>query len=1556
MVIGVLCLLIFAFIISGVVKKKGGYAPITRFRCKQKNASINSVGLQCDLFVVSPLGMKYMRERYELHKYFIISLFYVYNIKNITQDPLKYLVDAYKKKKDPNYEFYGNIGTSIVLLELYNAQCFEQGNKYMKSLIYDETKQFNFAEILMKALGDQEKGKHVGFIQFVMEEFRELRDAMRKDQNIDDVKYIGQLVGGEPKARTRSPIITEFGNNSLDWKLFKLNYGVKNVRETTKTNELLKRIKRVREGLSDEEPPIQGGVVEEGEVKKEGKEVPRKRKKTPPKEKSHKPNPVDLEGGLLGGVINLIQPDKPHFINQGKSPSSCASCALYNLLYVKTNVSTFLEPEDILPEDPVKPTCEKVRGILNSFLSEKIEKESCKGYFYNSMNVLLLSDLTKVAERTKIFDKGRINALVELSFLSEEESNDAKKVHLHELMCRVHWISLRIVGNDLFIYDSLKKAPYILTDSGELRFCPINAMFLLNSDQINTLRKIFKGCIIPIHDNTKFDEINTSLTKYDPPPWLSPSVSSFPKQVNGVNMPPPQMTLGPPRVPSFRSTRTEETEEEYKLRCREKMKEIEEKLGNPGEFSADQIYTLFQENFEEGHSRTPHFQWSWDQSHGHFPCEFSIVGEGGIPLLEGKVKYSDKFSCKGSRLLGAMVAITEENIRNWYKLSEEECRKNFKFYEYSSEYEGKVSIFDHDRSDIPEITEFKESKIKCSKDLSEALVRNGIADIYPAEKVALFLIYSCFYDGLLLKDGFIKGLDTKLAAYLLYTFMFNTVCSCIMDKSWNSSLSNEYVYVYQNNTNRHNQNIMENCDQHVYDVFKLTVDSSKNKNLLSDATKRDPEFKKDLRTTACDTLNGFDKQLAKGIFERFARMEEVEPNPKYSSIGQDPSSNEFLGTSLPGKFEWEEGKPELLDESTSDDPGVNWGEGCVVSDWSGNHDNVQPQVYTQEQESMIEEVSAFQDAEEQFYGQTFEQLGQWKSNFAAAERIIKLSEIQDHDLENCMELDDFLRRTFEQLPGLGDVGGTYLKKATDLAQRVNELFSPNLRSRTVHIKSLFLTLQKLEYLVEEIEVEITKIEQSTVPKKLPEIIHNTIGRVAFRALLYERTTKNLNPRLDPQLPSLVEKYKSYEDFYLRIDDQNKKLQSEAKEDIKNGALDDLGSCTENKLYKRFVEDEYYRYGYCGDPLPNVKMLPSFTTSCESKYKEGVFRGVFGGTLSPFPSLKISDKVNVEEFGKNSELSFFYLEFFSSIHYIACEFPFECNDSESQDILHDVFAPTSHKEIRHVARYEYMSFGEPPLDTLISVQKHQNNRGQEKKPGLTFKPAFFMSFDKYPITNTLENILLSGDDTGCLSPLDTYLCIFTVLDGMADLHEALISHGDLNLFNIGKTINGEWLIWNHSLSPTRKLYQMEQDNYDTIFKDPMSKNTTEFRSDVFSFGIFLAIILRTTFSHENLNTCLRNLQAWAPTMFGSNSRNGNPKPFIEGTPADSYFNELIEKCLSLNPEDRPTFSNILEKLKADSGKDQTKTPVFKLYLSFTDGSLQKEINEQIPSNKLSMTLS
>ena len=94
-----------------------------------------------------------------------------------------------------------------------------------------------------------------------------------------------------------------------------------------------------------------------------------------------------------------------------------------------------------------------------------------------------------------------------------------------------------------------------------------------------------------------------------------------------------------------------------------------------------------------------------------------------------------------------------------------------------------------------------------------------ISDIYSAQKVIMFL-----YDCLLTENVEPKELE----AYIICVSLFNSMCACYMEDSWNESNKNEYAYIYDRNVNERDKiKMIKLKDNKVYklQITKETIES-----------------------------------------------------------------------------------------------------------------------------------------------------------------------------------------------------------------------------------------------------------------------------------------------------------------------------------------------------------------------------------------------------------------------------------------------------------------------------------------------------------------------------------------------------------------------------------------------------------------------------------------------------------------------------------------------------------------------------------------------------------
>lgn len=193
------------------------------------------------------------------------------------------------------------------------------------------------------------------------------------------------------------------------------------------------------------------------------------------------------------------------------------------------------------------------------------------------------------------------------------------------------------------------------------------------------------------------------------------------------------------------SNEEEEEEEEYEL-----------------PISVDELKKIIKERRNKKKSETPD----------------PIAHDFHITSLSRPVHQSQnyKYTCQQKGLSSTYKSI-DGVIRNWYKGDEDTI--NDHFVNYQTDANG--LIIKDSRSDIA-------SKKKAKgQDISY-----GTADIYPAEKVIMMILYLSLYD---LSPDAPDDLDDLIAVFCLYVQTFNSFCACNMESTWNEKISNEYVYI-----------------------------------------------------------------------------------------------------------------------------------------------------------------------------------------------------------------------------------------------------------------------------------------------------------------------------------------------------------------------------------------------------------------------------------------------------------------------------------------------------------------------------------------------------------------------------------------------------------------------------------------------------------------------------------------------------------------------------------------------------------------------------------------
>ena len=186
-------------------------------------------------------------------------------------------------------------------------------------------------------------------------------------------------------------------------------------------------------------------------------------------------------------------------------------------------------------------------------------------------------------------------------------------------------------------------------------------------------------------------------------------------------------------------------------------------------------------------------------------------------------------------------------------------------------------------------------------------------------------------------------------------------------------------------------------------------------------------------------------------------------------------------------------------------------------------------------------------------------------------------------------------------------------------------------------------------------------------------------------------------------------------------------------------------------------------------------------------------------------------------------------------------------------------------------------------------------------------------------------------------------IYGIASAMSYIHSHGLIHRDLRPSNIQEDENFYPKICNFCLSKfvdnENAILEDNQSSFVEVFKDmcykaPESLSSSEYStaSDVYSFGMIVYELLSNANSSFNTNQIISFV-------------NEGQRPKLPSSIPDCY-RELVEQCYSQNPIDRPSFDDIVIKLKENQDfiTEKVDKEEYLKYVTFVDDSLKIELVE------------
>ena len=157
------------------------------------------------------------------------------------------------------------------------------------------------------------------------------------------------------------------------------------------------------------------------------------------------------------------------------------------------------------------------------------------------------------------------------------------------------------------------------------------------------------------------------------------------------------------------------------------------------------------------------------------------------------------------------------------------------------------------------------------------------------------------------------------------------------------------------------------------------------------------------------------------------------------------------------------------------------------------------------------------------------------------------------------------------------------------------------------------------------------------------------------------------------------------------------------------------------------------------------------------------------------------------------------------------------------------------------------------------------------------------------------------------------CVFGIAAGMAFLHSKTIIHGDLKPGHILIDDDFEPVIGDFDLAADYNSERAAGGTYLFIAPEVFSGDACDQKADVYSFAVLLYHLFNQNATFEDGYKAERSFE------FQVLRRTSNGERFARGDDIPDFYWDLICKCWSQDPEDRPSFVEIVEHLRSHTSE-------------------------------------